>query len=373
MRRLLLVPLSLGALALSGCDPSTTLPLGQVIDQPDAPTVYTPSSIDATGQTDVSAAFASFLASVPDGSVIELAPNGKYRMEVPLWITDRHDLTFEGNGATFFATTRGDRNRGNVHVRLGSDITFRNLTVKGANPDAGKDGKFEVDLEAQHAFDTGGVKNFTLDNVTATDVYGDFVHLSRWGDTLTDGVTIKNSHFERSGRQGIAFFAVRNVVVENNVFTDLRRATFDFEPGGGVYGVENVVVRNNQIGPGRLNFIAAAGHGPVNNITIAGNQLSGQALQVFLIDKSGGRRSNWKILNNTSDLTVNNPHKSVMRIWRVDGLEIRGNYQRFSKDAGMYLASVDSSCDVEVSGNHLPNAVGQANITGTCPAVAATK
>ncbi len=89
-------------------------------------------------------------------------------------------------------------------------------------------------------------------------------------------------------------------------------------------------------------------------------------MQVFLVNRKGGRRSNWKIIDNTSDLPINNPHLSVMRIWRVDGLEIRGNRQPVTKDRGMYGASIDSSCDVAADGNDYPNAVGQAIITNPC-------
>ena len=43
--------------------------------------VRLPASIDATGATNVSAALTDFLATVPDGSTIAFAPNGRYRVQ----------------------------------------------------------------------------------------------------------------------------------------------------------------------------------------------------------------------------------------------------------------------------------------------------
>lgn len=365
MKRLLsLITIFLSAVLLTGCLPPTS-PLGDIVE-PAPPKTYTPSSIDSTGATDVSAAFAAFLASVPNGGTIELARNGKYRMEKTLFVDNRKDLTFSGRNATFFSTTRGDRVRANIRVRGGENIVFRDIRVIGANPDAGKDGTFVLELEAQHAFDALGVKGFSLVNVFASDLYGDFVHLSHYAGKWTDGVIIRNSRFTRSGRQAVALVAVRNVVIENNLFTSMRRATFDFEPGGAIAGVDNVTIRNNDIGGGRLNFIAAAGDGPVNNVTIENNVLTNQALQVFMIDKLGGRRSNWKVVGNTSNMTINNPHKAAMRFWNVDGLEVRGNTQAFTANRGMYGSIVDNSCKLALDGNNFPGG-SQALVTGTCP------
>ena len=61
-----------------------------------------PTTIDATGP-DASAALKSFIASVPDGSVIVFKAGGIYRMDTGLAILNRHNLVFEGNGATLRA------------------------------------------------------------------------------------------------------------------------------------------------------------------------------------------------------------------------------------------------------------------------------
>ena len=72
------------------------------------PTVPVPESIDATGATDASAALTSFLDTVPDGSTIAFRAGAVYLMDRGLKFSDRHDLTFEGNGATL-------RSNGDTH------------------------------------------------------------------------------------------------------------------------------------------------------------------------------------------------------------------------------------------------------------------
>ena len=138
------------------------------------------------------------------------------------------------------------------------------------------------------------------------------------------------------------------------------------EPGvGGAYGVENVVIRNNDIGPGRLFFVAAAGNGRVDNITIQGNRLRGQAMQFYVIDQAGGMRRDWRVLDNTSDLPFSAPHLAVMRFTRVDGVTVRGNTQPF-KGTAMYGAKAQDSCNLALTGNTYPGAIGQSLVLGGC-------
>jgi hypothetical protein len=289
-------------------------------------------------------------------------------MERTLVLLNRYGLTFDGNGATVYATSPGDRVRANIRTLGGSDINFRNLRVRGANPHAGKasDEAFQLSKEAQHGFDILGTQRVALTGVTVNDTYGDFVHISKYGPWAKD-IRITGSNFARNGRQGISVIAARNVLIEGNTLTDMRRATIDLEPDRGVdFGADNVTVRNNDIGPGRLQFIAAGGTGPVNNVTIQGNRLRGQALQIFMVDQYGGMRSNWRVLDNTSDVVFNAPHQSAMRFIRVNGLEIRGNTQPFTRGFLMYGAKVDRSCNLALGGNAYSNAAAQALVVGGC-------
>ena len=353
------------ALVLSGC-----LKTAPTVNPPAVRVVQVPTSIDGTGRTDVSRPFSAFLATVPDGSTIELVPNAQYRMESTWVLPSRRGLTVDGKNAKIFSTTPGDRTRSNIVVQGGSDIVFRNLRVQGANPYAGSALReaYQATKEAQNGFTLQGVHRITLDNVTVTDTYGDFVEVTRqYGADWSENVLITGSHFARNGRQGITLMGARNVVITGNTMSDMARATFDIEPGRGTgWGVEHVVILNNDVSRGRLFFVAAAGHGPANDVTVQGNRLHGMALQVFVQDADGGTRYDWKVLNNTSDLPLTNPHQAAMQFWRVNGVDVHGNYQIFKKGIPMYGVKTYNSCRLALASNSYPNAAAQSLSSGGC-------
>jgi hypothetical protein len=337
--------------------------------------VRVPASIDRSGTRDVSAAFATFLAGVPDGSVVELPRNGRYRLEAGLVVSGRRDLTLVGNGATVFATTPGHVSRASVAIDDSSGIVVRDLVVDGANPFAGRgDAAFRADKHGQHGFRIASSTDVTLDGVTVTDPYGDFVYLGQSSETRlrpgggpwTDGVVIRNSRFTRNGRQGISLVAARNVLIEGNSISEVRRSTFDFEPLAARAGVEDVVVRDNRIGVGRLLFVAAEGAGPVDDVTIERNRLTGQAMGVQMRDLAGGIRRNWRVLDNTSDVVAGSGNGAAMEFYRVDGLLVRGNRQPFDPRRGMLGIKAFAACNVVVTGNDFPGSLGQGRTEGAC-------
>jgi hypothetical protein len=335
-----------------------------------AAAVAVPSSIDATGGRDVAAALSTFLAAVPDGSVVAFAPGGRYRVDQRVVVRGKTGLTLDGRGATLVATTPGDANRSHLRIESSSRIAVTNLAVRGANPDAGRgDRAYQASKAHQHAFDVRSSKDVALVGVTASDTYGDFVYLGTLGKghPWTTGAVVRDSTFARNGRQGVAVVAARDVLIERNRFDEMRRATFDLEPGAAHQGVQRVTIRDNDVGRGRLMFVAAAGKGQVDDVVVENNRLTGQAMQVFVSDGNGGTRNRWRISGNTSDLTLGNPHGSAMRFWRVRGLTVTGNRQPFKAGRNMVGATVSNSCDVSLSGNTYPGGVGQSRATGACP------
>lgn len=312
---------------------------------------------------------AQFLAEVPDGATISLEPGGRYRMESTWLIDGRRDLTILGNGATFLATTPGDLMRANVRIAHSSGITIRDLKVVGANPLAGaKDRTYRPERGGQHGIDVNSGTNVQLIGITVTDTYGDFVYLGqRDGGPHTDGVLIQGSTFARSGRQGITLTAARNVVVETSSISQAKRSTFDFEPGRGAgVSVHNVTIRNNRVSDGPLLFVAAEGHGPVDNVLIQGNRLTNMTLNIAMEDLDGGFRRGWRVLDNVGDLKSGNPHGATMRFTRIIGLEVRGNHQAMKPGRDMVGVGAIDSCGVAVSGNSFPDSVAQVRLTGTC-------
>lgn len=360
------IVLALSAAVTTGCLPFDP--------GPPAPVVVVPTSIDATGATDVWAPFTEFLASVPNGSTIKFRP-GRYRMEQTLIIENRDHLNFDGAGATIFATTTGTRGRSHIEVLNSQNIVFRGLRVTGAHPNGGVDGDYVAELEAQHGFELKSAVNVVLDSVTVSDVYGDFVWMGKDEErTWTTNVLVQNSTFARNGRMGIAMTAVRNVLIQYNSFNDMRRSTFDLEAHDPGFGMEQITIRNNDIGASRLLLVASVGHGSRDDFTFEGNRVA-RTLDIQMHSADGEVHRNWKILNNTATARAGNPSLTVMKFDHVDGLEVRGNYQKVDSYRAMVGARVGDACNVEIDGNTYPTHdpydehVGfapQGVISGTC-------
>jgi parallel beta helix pectate lyase-like protein len=332
--------------AAAGCVPASGWNAGA------GAVVRVPASIDATGRRDVTTPLHAFLARVPNGSTVAFRQGGRYRVEGTLRLRDRHDLTFLGNGATIFATTKGDRTRSQWQFVRGQRITFRNLIVRGAHPHGGtSDSAYQSKYEAQHGFWFAGTRDVLLDHVTVTDVYGDFVYIAKDLDTRiwSERVTIRWSTFARNGRQGISVTAGRDVRIEHNTITQTRRSTIDLEPNTRSWGAERVVIADNVIGPGRLMFVAAGGAaGRVDHVQVLRNVLRHHLLNIDVVASSGSRRTDWVIDGNRSDMWAN---QRTIRLVGVDNVVVRDNHQRLRKAVpGIVLWR---GCNYHVSGNDL--------------------
>jgi hypothetical protein len=306
-----------------------------------------PGTIDFTGKADVTKPLQTFLDSVDNGDLVLFHRNGRYRVEGTLFVTDKTGVTFDGQNATIFATTKGTLERSQWWISSGGGLIFRHFIVKGANPFAGTGDKaYNPALEKQHGFRIEGVSGIELDHDTVTDVYGDFVYVARYVNDPSTDVWIHDSQFHRNGRQGISLIAADGVIIERNVFTDTRRGTIDLEPNGPNQSVTNTFILNNTIGVGRLFFIAAHGKGPVSGIVISGNKLHNHVLSIDEVPLPGQRRQNWIIQSNTSD-TIS--HQRPIRFIDTDGILVNGNTQPISGP----VASVNlvNDCGATVSSN----------------------
>jgi hypothetical protein len=355
------------ALILPGCATERFAPRGAGEQD-----VYqVPSSIDATGTTDVTQALLTFFSTVPDGSTIQFAKNGMYRVEGTLEFRDRHDLTIIGDGATTFADDTAHRDRRHWRFIGGGDIAIRSLNVRGAHANAGLDrDSYHATLEAQHGFEFLGVNGVRLDSVSVTDVYGDFVYLGMHRDptTWTSNVHITNSRFERCGRHAFALTGVRDALIENNFVDTVRYSSIDIEPLGLDGGAQRVTIRNNRFGPGRLIFFAAHGiAGLVEDITLENNRVEGGWMQITVSPPEGTRRRRFRIVGNVSDQLLAST-KPLMTFRRIDGLVVRNNGAVLADHTAMTGVLVEESCDIDVGGNEFIGAAQEMNIVPyTCP------
>ena len=310
------------------------------------PVVPVPASIDSTGKTDVTNALQSFIDNADNGDLVRFHHNGHYRVEGTLFVTDK-TLTFDGQNATIFATTRGTLERSQWWITGGGGIVFRNLIVRGANPFAGTSDKaYDPRYEKQHGFRIEGVDGIELSHVTVTDVYGDFVYVARYVDTPSTNVWIHDSTFTRNGRQGISLIAADGVIIERNNFSETRRGTIDLEPNGPNQVDSNIFILNNTIGTGRLFFIASHGKGPVSNIVVSGNQLHKHSMTIDVVPIPNQRRANWIVTNNTSDTSSNT---RPIRFMYTDGLLVSGNTQPVAGKVAP--VELDYVCGAQITNN----------------------
>lgn len=363
----------------SGSGPAPTLEGAVVMST--TPNLKELSAIDPTGTSDVTDELNAYLAGIPNGSVVTLPAGARYRAEGIVRLIGKTNLTIEGNGALIFAKTDGSRAtppqglgsswpRGRSHVEIvgGSGIVIRNLAVKGANPNAGAAaGAYVAELEGQHGFDVASVSDLILDRVTVTDTYGDLINISGKGGILSSNVRVTSSHLERSGRQGITMKGVRDVQILDSYVGEVGRSVIDFEPAtlsGG--GAQNVLIKGNTFGECRHLLLTAGGIGPnVNDIFLVENRLVGIGLKVRVYAQDGARRSNFKILRNVSEVSLGLP-VAALRFGRVDGIEVRGNYQRMNPNRSMTAVTSCLSTDAIVRGNDFPGAVEHYDTKADC-------
>src|SRR4051794_6426854 len=131
--------------------------------------VYVPRSINATGRVNITERLQAFIDRVPDGRVIRFRKNARYRAEQSLFVNHRHNLVFDGNGATLFATIGGAPERSQWWLKDSTGIVFRDLKVRGANPKGGtSEGAYNVEQETQHGFRMEGVDGVEIDNVNVS-------------------------------------------------------------------------------------------------------------------------------------------------------------------------------------------------------------
>jgi hypothetical protein len=343
---------AIAPIALVGAAVGVVTPAGA------ATTVATvPASIASDCSRDVSAALVAWIASVPDHSTLEFTPQGCYRVDRTLTIRNRNGLVLEGNGATFRAFTSGRelppteaRTRSMFSFWKGSNLTLRDVIVRGANPNAGPgDFAYVAALEAQTAYVIGGVQGMVLDHVQAYDVYGDFVFVG----PATSHLLVQNSTFARNGRQGWTING-QDIVFRNNAIRMTRRATVDLEPSSATSVTRRVTISNNTIGVGRLYFLANEGRAaPTEDISILDNTFVNKAMTIW-VNPPTGTRARYRVIGNVSDTPVGTGGGGAMTFNHVLGVEVRNNVQPMQRGRGISGVYAKNSRDVIVTGNSFP-------------------
>jgi hypothetical protein len=295
---------------------------------------------DSTGADDVTADLQAFVNASSKGSVVCLAPGGRYRMEGQLHLEGREDLTIDGRGASLFATERSGKARILID-HGGSGITIRHLVIEGYWPEAGTSDAVVLAFQGNHGIAIGGAEDVEIGpGVVIRNVGGDGIYLTagsvggvqRWAD----GIHVHDSTIERNGRMGVAITdGARNVVVEHNDLDAIALYAFDIEPNAQVFdgvpaGAEHIRFSDNEVGTYGLSpvlvpwLFAGTGEGPQSDVEVSRNVSTAGPLRIGVWNVAETGRSDFRILENWSDTEVAGP---VMEFDGVDGLEVRDTYQ----------------------------------------------
>lgn len=299
--------------------------------------IAVPSTIDSTGATDVSAALISFVGSVPDGSTIVFKAGGVYRLNAALKFAHRHNLTFEGNGATLKAG--GGTTEASSLFWLGSylggntGIVIRNFTLIG---NSSTPGVYQGGREGAHGVLVDDGSAIDVSNITVRGVWGDCFYVGGWADT----VSFHDSTCESNGRNGVTITSGSNVTIQRVAFNKSGYTTFDIEPNVSTEGARTVRFLDNIAGTWTNSFVSAEGAAGsvVDGVTISRNTVTGASLLTAI--QLSTRRKNIVFTSNTGRVAAWGP---VLRFAYIDGLTVTGNVQPLTSGS---LASITNSTGV---------------------------
>ena len=392
-----LIAVSAAALALAGQLTLDTTRAAVVVDVPESAVVATCAPGAKVDQTP------ALLAFIGDhdtpGTTFRFKADGCYWINNVIDINNKHDLTFDGNGATFktidagFNTRPSDPRLDRVWPRIrsmwrfegGYNLTLKNASILGSNggPNAAIDPRTgqpfrwdfhcpEVEpphpfcLEAQAGVTLFGVNSedkgawgARIDGVRVRYTFGYGIELHGWGaHALNRKIEVRNSKIERVGSMALVAQNVDGAVFENNVLITPRRSMVNIEPPTPGMPSYNVLVNRNLMideddptdtKQGHFYMFANGGNADarVENIKFSNNQLVNQPVNAYINlgpDLRGRHttRKNIQIINNVSNIDHGAPFpdQAPIRAIGVAGLEVRGNTQAIQPNQRNYGVSV---------------------------------
>lgn len=212
-----------------------------------------PTQADPTCATDTSAAVRAFVKAMPDNSTWNL-DGGCYvltgvQLLFPKGITIENG-TFENPTDKTPPPTNHGKNMGPPVFKVigGSHVTFRNLTLEGANP-----GGFHPGLAGASGIELDGTLDATIDNVSVSHVFGDGLNIDplragadHMGGSIvapTRNLVVNNFSADTFGRMGITPASLDGAVFTNITLTHPGFGeAFDFETDENGEGATNVTV-----------------------------------------------------------------------------------------------------------------------------------
>lgn len=327
--------------------------------------VRVPRSIPADCSRPVEAEINALIAGAPDGAVVVFPRNGCFAQDGSFEVVDRRGLTIDGRESEFRAVSEGDTCRANWRIRGGSEITVRNVVVRGFNT-TGFEGPRWPDYRAQcqHGFSFDSVQGGRLVDSKAFDTIGDSFAVGpdiRPGDSCVvppnRDILIERFHGFNAGRTASITHA-DGVTVKDSYLGDVFDNAIDIETDDDCMSARNVRILNNRFG--RYHYAMVANTGPEKagrggGIEIAGNVTEAEPSTCFpaIYIKPGPdhiKRNNFVIRANQLKTLGDGIHIQQSRHVRIEGNTVSKNSASCGIDS-TFLVRVDDSEDVNVHGN----------------------
>jgi Bacterial Ig domain len=322
-----------------------------------AATYQAPSSIANDCSVDVTPALLSWIGSVPDYSTLSFATNGCYRIEGTLEFSGRKGLDFEGNGSTFRSFNAPTDTRAIWRAWQSTGLIFRNMAITGSYANGGT---FDSSLQHAHGIDLRGT-GAEVANVTVDNVAGDCVYFGLGSDNTTrSSGSFHNSTCTGTSRNAVSLTAGNNVLVQFVTVGSIGYDVFDVEPNTGTsnWGAQNVIFDGNTIGSYALSIFSIVPNAPLSSLYFTNNVVASAGLKITTgSTTTAANRPQGVTITGNSSKTPEPP--AAMDLSSIDGLTVVGNVVPMT--AGT-MASVETSCNVNVSSNSYPGGTSEYSI-----------
>jgi hypothetical protein len=232
------------------------------------------------------------------------------------------------------------------------------MTITGSYANGGS---FDSSIEHAHGIDLRGTAA-EIANVAIDDVGGDCVYFGLGSDNATrSSGSFHDSSCSATSRNAVSVTAGNNVLVQRISTNLIGYDVFDVEPNNaaGNWGAQAVTFDSNTIGSYALSAYSVVENAPISSQSFTNNTVSGQGLKVTIgyINSVVSRPQGVTITGNSA----NAPQApAAMNVSSVDGLTVTGNTVPMT--AGT-MASVDSSCNVNISNNSYPGGTSQSYVS----------
>jgi hypothetical protein len=332
------------------------------------PGYLAPTTINDTCRTDDTVSLVRWLYTLPQGTlgdptVVQFQPDACYEVDGSMFLRDFHYFVFSGNGATFkqlhvqvgaeFNDSGPDRDaycgyqgfnnsvwtdflalKKNTSTDImffmegGCEITFENMNFVGTNHGPGG-GPLEQDTFITFAGTDIGLVN----DVNMQDPYGDYVDTQSLNeapgpvqrDFPARNITIENSSFSGSGREGLGIVLVDGVTVTHNIFYSAALTMFDIEWDSTGGDQSDILIEDNTIVGQDYAFLVAAITGAqIHRFSFADNRLiDGAQLRIYLDPAPGS--TDVRVTGNTSNQAATWPWRATVNVLNVYRVEVDHN------------------------------------------------